>query len=160
MRTFEYNKLVRDKIVPAMEAEGSVVVWRKLDDDEEFAEKLAEKLEEELDELDSKVGKDRDRDLSELADVAEIYEVAFEVLDQDEHYDLLESAMDELEKGLDMWEISAEELLKAKAEKIDRFGSFADRLYVERITIDEANTWMQRYLEAPDKYPEVLAWFS
>ncbi len=157
MRTFRYDKLVRDKIVPDMEAEGSIVKWRVLNDDE-YALEIAKKLEEELDELEQQVGKDRDRDLKELADVAEIYELAFEILDKDEHYDLLESAMQELEKGIDMWEIEPAELLAAKAAKIAKMGAFKKRHYIETVSVDESNPWMQRYLDSPDKYPEVI-WY-
>ena len=155
MRTFRYDKLVRDKIVPEMETEGSRVVWRRLDD-AEFATELAKKLEEELDELDEEVGQNRERDLKELADVAEVYEVAFEVLDQDEHYELLESAMEELVSGKDMWEIDPEELLAAKAAKIERMGAFTNRTYIETVSVDESNPWLKRYLESPEKYLEVL----
>lgn len=155
MRTFRYDKLVRDKIVPEMKNEGSVVIWRKLDDDE-FAKELARKLEEELEDLDAQVGKDRLHDLKELADVAEVYEAAYEVLDQDKHFDLLESAMAELEKGIDMWEIYPEELLAAKIEKIDRMGAFKDRFYIETVSVEDDNPWLKRYIESPDKYPEVM----
>ncbi len=117
MRIFRYDKLVRDNIVPNTENEGSVVVWRILDDDE-YAVELAKKLEEDLDELEDGVGQDRERDLRELADVAEIYETAWEVLDRDEHYELFEAAMTELEKGIDMWEIDPDELLEAKAANL------------------------------------------
>ena len=50
MRTFRFDKLVRDKIVPTMEREGSVVKWHKLDDDDYVLE-LVKKLEEELNTL-------------------------------------------------------------------------------------------------------------
>ena len=154
MRTFRFDKLVRDKIVPEMEAEGSTVKWRTLSDTE-FAEELARKLEEELDELDEEVGKNRDRDLEELADVAEVYEIAFELLDQDEHYELLESAMEELEKGIDMWEIDPAELLAAKQAKIARMGAFKARHYVETVSVEDDSPWLERYLASPNKYPEV-----
>lgn len=154
MRTFRYNKLVRDKILDGMQAEGSKIVWRTLTD-AEFEEKLAKKLEEELDELDENVGKDKERDVRELADVAEVYELAYDLLDQDEHYDLLESAMEELEKGIDMWEIDPDELLKAKAEKLKKYGGFKKRIFIEQVSVEEDNPWMQRYLKSPEKYPEV-----
>lgn len=156
MRTFRYDKLVRDNILPDIEEEGSIVVWRTLDD-EEFAEQMAKKLEEELDELDEEVGQNRERDLKELADVAEIYEIAFEILDQGEHYDLLKSAMEELEKGIDMWEIDPDELLEAKAEKIAKMGAFKKRTFIEKVSVEEDNPWIQRYLKSPEKYPEVKA---
>ena len=155
MRTFRYDKLVRDKIVPEMEDEGSIVVWHMLDD-VEFNQEIARKLEEELDELDEQVGQDRERDLKELADVAEVYEIAFELLNQDEYYDLLESAMNELEKGIDIWEIDPQELLDAKAAKIERMGAFMTRTYIETVSVDDTNPWLKRYLESPDKYPEVF----
>lgn len=34
MRTFKFEKLVRDKIVPSMQVEGSIVAWRTLDEQE------------------------------------------------------------------------------------------------------------------------------
>lgn len=155
MRTFRFDKLVRDKILSGMEEDGTIAVWRKLNDDE-FAVEVAKKLEEELDELDEEVGQNRDRDLKELADVAEMYELAYKILDHDEHYDILEATMEELEKGIDMWEIDPDELLKAKAEKIQKYGAYINRIYIETVQVDEANPWMQRYLANPDKYPEVL----
>lgn len=135
--------------------DGTISVWRRLND-EEFTVELAKKLEEELDELDEEVGQNRERDLKELADVAEIYDIAFKVLDHEEYYDILESAMEELEKGIDMWEIEPDELLKAKAEKIEKYGAYNDRVYIETVKVVENNPWMQRYLESPDKYPEVI----
>lgn len=154
MRTFRFDKLVRDKILSGMEEDGTIAVWRKLNDDE-FAVEVAKKLEEELDELDENVGQNRDRDLKELADVAEVYELAYKILDHDEHYDILEAAMEELEKGIDMWEIDPDELLEAKAKKIDKFGAYKNRIYIEAVKVKEDNPWMQRYLASPDKYPEV-----
>ena len=151
---FRFDKLVRDKIAPQMEKDGCIVKWRVLDD-EEFAAELAKKLEEELDELEGGVGKNRERDLKELADIAEVYELAFKLLDQDEYYDLLESAMEEIEKGLDMWEIDPAEILETKAAKIDEFGAFKNRTYIETVQISEDDPWIDHYLASPDKYPEV-----
>ena len=56
MRTFVFNKLVRDKILKQMEEAGDVVKWHRLDD-EAFGAELIKKLEEELDELDEEFGK-------------------------------------------------------------------------------------------------------
>jgi predicted house-cleaning noncanonical NTP pyrophosphatase (MazG superfamily) len=155
MRTFRFDKLVRDKIAPMMEAEGSVVDCYTLSN-EEFAVEVAKKLEEELDELDEEVGKSRGRDLKELADVAEIYGIAFDILDHDECYDVLESAMDELEKGINMWDIEPDELLEAKEAKIEQFGGFVNRIYIRTVSVEADNRWMERYLASPNKYPEVL----
>lgn len=141
--------------MPEMGREGSHVIWRMLTDDE-FEEELVKKLEEELDELKEEVGKNRERDLKELADVAEVYETAWDILNREEYYDLFESAMEELEKGLDMWDIDPEELLGAKIAKVARMGSFKKRKYIEKVSVDESNPWLQRYLEYPDKYPEIL----
>ena len=154
MRIFRFDKLVRDNIVPEMEDEGSVVKWRKLDNDE-FAEELVRKLKEELDELDEEVGNDRERDIKELADVAEVYEIAWDILDRDENYEIFEAAMVELEKGIDMWEIDPQELLDAKEAKIERMGGFVNKIYIETVSVEDLNPWIKRYLESPDKYPEV-----
>ena len=137
-----------------MEDEGSIVKWRKLGDDE-YAKELARKLEEELDELDEEVGNDRERDILELADVAEVYELAWDLLDRDEYFELFEAAMEELEKGIDMWEIDPQELLDAKEAKIERMGGFVDKIYIETVSVDKDNSWVERYLSSPEKYPEV-----
>jgi predicted house-cleaning noncanonical NTP pyrophosphatase (MazG superfamily) len=154
MRTFRYDKLVRDKIIPEMILEGSKVVWRKLND-KEYPIELAKKLQEEMDELEEAAGKDRERDLKELADVAEIYELAYELLDHDQYYQVLESAMEMLENIIDLWEIDAKELLDAKVAKIKRMGAFKGRSYLEQVSVNETNPWMQRYIASPDKYPEI-----
>ena len=137
-----------------MEKEGSVVTWRTLDESE-YAEELAKKLEEELDELDQEVGQDRLRDLKELADVAEVYETAWEVLDRDDHYELFESATEELEKAIDMWEIDPSELLEAKALKVQKAGSYVGRIFIEKVSVEPGNPWLEHYLTQPDKYPEI-----
>ncbi len=154
MRTFTFNKLVRDKILQQMEEAGDVVKWHRLED-ESFGQELIKKLEEELDELDEEFGKDRERDLGELADVAEVYETAWDIVDRDEHYDILADAMDELDKGLDVWEISPDELLAAKEAKNEKVGAFALRVYIETVTVSDDSPWLERYLASPDKYPEV-----
>jgi|GEM_PF-310750 len=152
MRTFRFDKLVRDDIVAEMEREGCEVVWRVLSD-AEYAVELMKKLEEELDELDDGAGKNRETDLKELADVAEIYETAWDIIDREENYDLLESAMDELDNGLDMWEIDPDELLEAKAAKINRFGAFKKRIYIEKVSIKEDNPLDQALPRKPRKIP-------
>lgn len=154
MRTFRFDKLVRDKILPQMQAEGSVVVWRKLTDTE-YNEELMRKLVEELDELKDGVGKDRERDLNELADVAEVYETAWDIVDKDEYYDIFDTAMTELERGIDMWEFDPAELLAAKVAKVARMGAFKDRIYIETVSVDDDNKWLKTYLATPKKYPEI-----
>ena len=149
MKTFRLNKLVRDKAVQQMEEAGGTVKWRKLDADE-YTEELAAKLEEELDELDEEVGKDRTRDLSALASVAEVYEEAWEVLDREEYYELFEDAMEELEKGIDMWEIDPDELLLTKTAKNQEQGGFKNRVYVQTVSLDESSPLFEKYSKNPE----------
>lgn len=154
MRTFKFEKLVRDKIVPSMQVEGSIVAWRTLDE-QEFIVELIKKLAEELDELGEGVGKNREHDVGELIDVAEVYETAWDIADQDEYYDDFEAAMTELERGIDTWEISAEELLAVKAAKIVRAGGFKKRTYIETVTVANDSPRLELYLANPKKYPEL-----
>jgi len=154
MRTFRFDKLVRDKIVDQMEAGGAKAVWRRLND-EEFEAAVIKKLEEELDELDEGVGQDRARDMGELADVAEVYETALKSVDQDEHYDILEIAMDEIDKGIDMWQITPDEFLAAKQAKLDKVGGFERRIFIDTVTLPDDDPWIKTYLNSPERYPEI-----
>lgn len=137
-----------------MQQGGSKVAWRKLND-QEYADELVKKLEEELDELAAGFGKDRARDLEELADVAEVYEAAWDVVDREEHYDLFADAMDELDKGIELWEVDPDELLAEKAKKAEKVGGFVGRIYIEAVTVADDDPWLQYYLKSPEKYPEV-----
>lgn len=93
--------------------------------------------------------------MGELIDVAEVYETAWDIADQDEYYDDFEAAMTELERGIDTWEISAEELLAVKAAKIVRAGGFKKRTYIETVTVANDSPRLELYLANPKKYPEL-----
>jgi len=138
-----------------MEDEGSVVVWRKLDE-AEFAVELARKLEEELDESEKSAGLDRDKDLEELADVAEVYEALRNLPMDDDTYHLASAAASEIDAATDIWDIDLDELEEVRAAKNQRFGAFVNQIYVETVSVEESNPWMQRYLASPEKYPEVI----
>jgi predicted house-cleaning noncanonical NTP pyrophosphatase (MazG superfamily) len=63
----EHNKLVRDKILAIIAANGGVATSRTLDDDQEFLRELCAKLVEEAKEVAA------DPSLGELADVLEVF---------------------------------------------------------------------------------------
>ena len=73
MKTFQFNKLVRDKIPEEIQRDGGKVFSRKLSKDEFFAE-LIKKISEEAKELVSLVS--QEKAVKELAD---IYEVIFAI---------------------------------------------------------------------------------
>lgn len=103
MPTIIHNKLVRDNIPLIIEAAGKQAVTRVLADEEYLAE-LDRKLTEECAEYQT------DKSLEEMADVLEVlYAIA-------------------AARGY-----SVEELEHARAEKAEKRGGFADRIFLEKV---------------------------
>ena len=128
MRTFRFDKLVRDKIPEDQRRNGANVTVRELNDIE-YIEALKTKLIEESQEIDSA---NPDEAAGELADLQEVV-------------DCLAKAL-----GIDKNQIA--ELQSAKCEKA---GSFVQRLYVETAEVPDDNPWIGHYLANPDRYPEI-----
>lgn len=128
MRRFRFDKLVRDGIVPAIEAAGNRPEYRVLED-EEYVMELKKKLVEEMAEVPGASGDDL---VEELADVMEIVDALLVTLG-----------------------VSEEELRAVMDKKREKVGGFEDRLYVEYVDADDESEWVEYYLENPDKYPEV-----
>lgn len=96
-----YNKLVRDKIVDIIEADGRKAKYKILDN-EEYKEELNKKLQEEVKEyLEVNC-------VEELADIVEVV------------YGILESM-----------NISVEEFEKVRKDKQEKRGAFHKRIYLE-----------------------------
>ncbi|HJP96510.1 MAG TPA: nucleoside triphosphate pyrophosphohydrolase [Candidatus Saccharimonadales bacterium] len=128
MPKFIFNKLVRDKIVEQQIASGADPEYYTLDKTE-HAEALVAKILEEAQEIPVS---NRDEAIKEIADV--------------------QQALDDLKTilGLDDQEIA-----NAQAVKNERAGAFTGGIFVESVTVDEGDKWVDYYRKNADKYPEV-----
>lgn len=96
-----YNKLVRDKIIDIIEADGRIVKYRILDNNE-YRKELNSKLQEEVKEyLD-------DNNVEELADILEVI------------YGILNSM-----------DVTIDEFEKVRIKKQEERGTFNKRIYLE-----------------------------
>lgn len=103
MPTITYNKLVRDKIPDIIKSAGKQAVTHILTDEEYLAE-LDRKLSEECAEYQA------DKSLEEMADVLEVL------------YSIV------VARGY-----SVEELERVRAEKAEKRGGFADKIFLEEV---------------------------
>lgn len=129
MRTFQYNKLIRDKILDHMLEEGEKPEWHELSD-AEYALALRDKLVEESAEVDVV---QRDKLIGELADLQEVL-------------DCLAATQG----------ITAEEIVAAQAKKNHKVGSFQKRIFVGAVTLPDDNEWIKYLEQNPERYPEIL----
>lgn len=129
MPKFIFNKLVRDKIVQQQIASGTNPVYYKLDPTE-HAEALVAKIIEEAQEIPVL---DREEAIKEIADV--------------------QQAVDDLKAllGLDDQDIA-----NAQAVKNERAGALAEGLFVESVTVEEGDKWVDHFRSRPQQYPEVI----
>lgn len=128
MRTFRFDKLVRDKIVDHQLANGAKPDYRVLDD-KEYLEALKAKLLEEASELDTS---DHASLLSELADLQEVIDATLQAIKR-----------------------STADLRAQQAKKNAKNGAFKKRLYIKHTAIKDDDPWIEYYLKNPDKYPEI-----
>lgn len=96
-----YNKLVRDKIIDIIAADGRIAKYRILDDNE-YRQELNKKLQEEVKEY------LEDNNVEELADIVEVI------------YGILNSM-----------DVSIKEFEKVRIKKQEERGSFNKRIYLE-----------------------------
>ena len=146
MRTFGYDKLVKDGVLDGMFKDGSIPDWRRLDDDREFREKLELKFLEEMRE--ARVSK---YDADEVADVMIVPDWLFGL---------------SLTAKVDFWQGFAEEvevecmlnwsqLEAVKRGRLRAFGGYSYRAYVKTVSVRDDNLWIPHYLAFPDLYPEI-----
>jgi predicted house-cleaning noncanonical NTP pyrophosphatase (MazG superfamily) len=128
MRTFRFDKLVRDKIVAQQQQGGGKPDYRVLEG-REYLEALKTKILEEASELDVA---DADELVKELADLQEIIDCIVEAIGA-----------------------SKDDVAKAQAKKNAKAGSFKEKLYIENVTVPDDNEWIDYYLKNSDRYPEV-----
>jgi predicted house-cleaning noncanonical NTP pyrophosphatase (MazG superfamily) len=128
VRTFRFDKLVRDKIPTDMKDNGNIVSMQKLSGYDYLAA-LQAKFLEEAKEIDLH---DREEALKELADLQEVL-------------DCMVSALDS----------NAKEIAQLQAIKNGKAGSFKDGVYIETATVADDSPWINYYTGNPDRYPEV-----
>lgn len=127
MRTFKFEKLVRDKIKDRIEEGGGKVKSRLLSKKEYVLELKRKLLEEAKEFVESEEGS-----AEELADVQEIVDCLLRELG-----------------------IGREELEKKKKQKIEKRGGFNRRIYIKEVKVKENDSWLDYYLANPHKYPEI-----
>ncbi|MEX0749028.1 MAG: nucleoside triphosphate pyrophosphohydrolase [Candidatus Saccharimonadales bacterium] len=130
MRTFYFGKVIRDKILDAMQDEGCEVKYRVLEGAERQA-KLTEKLNEESQEISA--ASDQDDFLEELADVQLVIDALVEGLRSDDRAKFVE-------------------LHEAKLRKK---GGFVQSIWIEQVSVPNDSPWIEYFETKPDKYPEI-----
>lgn len=131
MRTFKFDKLVRDKIVDHLLANSQVPQGVKTLAKEEFITELVKKVLEEANELVN--AKDRNELIEEIADVQELLNC--------------------LQKVLGLSDADVQELQR---KKVIKNGAFEKQLYIDLVGVNEDDSWMEYYLSQPEKYPEIV----
>ena len=130
MPTFQFNKLVRDKLPQLYARLQQTIITKKLSKDELLLA-LRQKLIEESREIPFESGS-RAEVISELSDV--------------------EQVMDDIRAQLG---ISREEIDEAKQKKFVKKGGFSDGIFVEQIQLNDDDEWVDYYRAEPSKYPEI-----
>jgi predicted house-cleaning noncanonical NTP pyrophosphatase (MazG superfamily) len=128
MRTFQFNKLVRDKIKGYYSTSGNKVTLKKLNK-KEFLSEIKNKLFEELQEL--KLDNKKEI-LSEVADIQELIDC------------LLETS-----------HIKKAEVVKEQREKNKKNGAFKNRDFIWTVEVTDTYEWVPYFLKYPNKYPEI-----
>lgn len=129
-RSFKQDKLWRDKAVDIMEEMGSLITWKRLDD-QEFIEQLKVKLVEETQEVVNT--KTKDHLSEELADVLEVI-ISF----------------------CEVHNLSLEDIVKIQHEKQAKRGGFSGRKFVTIASHLEGSFGEKYCLADPEKYPEII----
>lgn len=130
MKYFQFNKLVRDKIVDNMKENGQEVIGVRKLKKEEYFEELKKKLREEVEEFLQVKNKE---DLNEeFADVQEV--------------------IDYIQKELKMKD---SDFQKFKTKKTAKSGGFEKKIYLESVGIREDSEWLEYFENNPEKYPPV-----
>ncbi len=128
MRTFEFSKLVRDKIAGNIVRSGGEVKSHQVDGTERL-EALRAKLAEEVMELSAD---DHNKAAGELADIQEVIYCLILALGK-----------------------TPEKIRQIQMDKSRKFGSFANGDFIETVTIADDDPWIKHFEANPDRYPEI-----
>ena len=129
MRTFRFDKLIRDSIIESMIANGEKPEYHTCSD-EEYVAALIAKLQEEAVELEP--GATAAELTAELADLTEVMEA-------------LRVAIG----------VTAEDLAQARQAKNVKAGAFEKRIWVDTVTLQDDNPWISHLEQHSDRYPEI-----
>ncbi|NBQ17782.1 hypothetical protein EBU24_05700 [bacterium] len=131
IKSFLFDKLVRDKVLKKFEDEGITVHSKVLKKDAEFLEAVTQKIVEELDEVFQ--SETKEELIKELADFEEIFDIFKKLI-----------------------KVTPEEIQAAKEAKLKDRGGFEKRIYVEYAEIPKSSKWYKYCEERPTKYPEII----
>ena len=129
MKTFQFNKLVRDKIPTAIKSRGGIVIVRKLNQ-KEYVKELVKKLNEEAIEL--KPNLPSKQAVEEMADIAEVVAALQKV-----------------------FKVSDTKLRSIRQNKNLKNGAFDKRLFIDRIQVSDTDPWLNHYRQNSNRYPEI-----
>ena len=126
---FKTNILVRDKMVEKMEADGIIVDYKKLSQ-EDYIKALRKKIIEEAQEVADE--EDRKKLIYELADLQEVVQTLVHELG-----------------------IGESEILEAQNKKREKSGGFLKKHFTNFVEIENNNPVIEYYLQHPKKYPKI-----
>jgi len=129
MKTFQFNKLVRDKIPTAIKSRGGIVIVRKLNQ-KEYVKELVKKLNEEAIEL--KPNLPSKQAAEELIDIAEVVAALQTV-----------------------FKISDSKLQSIRQKKNLKNGAFDKRLFIDSVKVSDNDPWINHYRQNSNRYPEI-----
>lgn len=129
MKTFQFNKLVRDKIPTAIKSRGGIVAARKLNQ-KEYLKELIKKLNEETSELGRNLPPTEVAE--ELADITEVVTALQKV-----------------------FKISDSKLQSIRQKKSLKNGAFDKRLFIDSIKVSDNDPWINHYRKNSNRYPEI-----
>ncbi len=130
MLTFQFNKLIRDKILQLHSDAGHTMKYEYLQG-EALKEKLREKLHEEADEIPIRDEADAEI-IEEIADVQQV--------------------LDDLKRE---YGITSRQVSEAQTVKFDKKGGFSEGIFIHTATLPESDKWVKYYRNSPHKYPEI-----
>src|SRR3989338_9986662 len=129
MKTFQFNKLVRDKIPDAIKNRGGIVIARKLTR-KEYIWELVKKLTEESTELNSSLSSQQAAE--ELVDIAEVVAALQKV-----------------------FKVSDTKLRSIRQNKNLKNGAFDKRLFIDSVKVSDNDPWINHYRKNSNRYPEI-----
>ncbi len=130
MITFQLNKLVRDKFIGIYTDKEQKPTYRLLQSTE-LRQQLAGKLIEEAQEL---LAVEPEKVVDELADIQQV--------------------LDDLKK---LHGVSDAELTAAQRTKLAQKGGFTKGVFIETLTLQDDDPWVDYYRQEPERFPEVTS---
>lgn len=128
MRKFQFNKIIRSKLIENIIETGGIPHIKELND-EEYIKALYGQLQGEVEEI---FMADKSHVAEEIADV-------YEVLDWIVKY----------------WGLNKDDVQQFQKSKREDKGDFSDRRFVEYVEVHDNNPWIDYYLKNADRYPEI-----